>query len=211
MKSLKYSSVFVSIKFVNGLVKLQGLPVFLQTCLRSTTCLPAGRLIEQTGPFKPKMDTSESVSEKKESIKAKILNRIIAKAVDFIIIGALIGIIPKVGYFAGLAYLLISDGLFAGRSAGKRLIGLRVVLAGTGKECTFRESVMRNFPFVAAYILMGIFWNIPFLGTMIAAVIFVVVSALEGIIMLGSDEGMRLGDEIARTQVIEESPAGLSN
>jgi len=155
------------------------------------------------------MDTSESISEKKEFVKAKILNRVIAKAVDFIIIGALFEIIPKVGYFAGLTYLLIADGLFAGRSAGKRLIGLRVVLAGTGKECTFRESVMRNFPFVAAYILLGILWKIPLLGKMIAAVIFVFVVVFECIIMLGSDEGMRIGDEIARTQVIEENPEGL--
>jgi len=132
-----------------------------------------------------------------EIIKAKILNRVIAKSIDFIIIGALLEAIPKIGYFAGVAYLLIADGLFEGRSVGKRLMGLKVVLYETGGFCTLRASIIRNFTFVVGYILM----RIPLIGFIFP----LVVLFFESMILIGDEKGMRLGDEIARTQVVEES------
>jgi uncharacterized RDD family membrane protein YckC len=129
--------------------------------------------------------------------KAKTLNRVIAKSIDFIIIGALLEAIPRIGYFAGLAYLLIGDGLFDGRSIGKRLMGLRVVLYETGEICTLKASVIRNFTFVAGYILM----RIPLIGFIFP----LVVLFFEGMLLIGNEKGMRLGDEIAKTQVIEEN------
>ncbi len=59
--------------------------------------------------------------------RGSLLLRAIAKTLDFIIIAAAAEVIPKAGFFAGLAYLLIGDGLFDGRSVGKKIIGLRVV------------------------------------------------------------------------------------
>ena len=129
--------------------------------------------------------------------KANILNRTIAKSIDFIIAGALSEVIPKAGYFAGLAYILICDGLFEGRSAGKRIIGLKVVIQETMQACTFRESVMRNFPFAVGYVL---FKMVPIIGFIFPLVILI----LESLLMIGSEKGVRLGDEIAKTQVIEE-------
>ncbi len=131
--------------------------------------------------------------------KAKILNRAVAKAVDFIIIGALLETIPGAGYYAGLAYLLMGDGLFGGRSIGKRLIRLRVVLYETGDIGSYKESIIRNFPFAAGYILMAI----PLIGFIFPLIIFF----FEGLLMLGNDRGMRFGDELVKTQVIEENPA----
>jgi uncharacterized RDD family membrane protein YckC len=126
------------------------------------------------------------------------LNRSIAKIIDFIIIAILIEVIPKIGYFAGLLYLLIGDGLFEGKSIGKRLLGLKVVLYEDGWSCTFSASAIRNLILVVGYILM----LIPLIGFIFPLVIIF----LEGILMIGSDRGLRFGDELAKTQVIEERP-----
>jgi len=128
--------------------------------------------------------------------KVNMLNRTIAKGIDFIIAGALFELIPKIGYFAGMGYLLICDGLFEGRSVGKRIIGLKVVLQNTAHACTFRESVIRNFTFAVGYILM----MIPLIGFIFPVIILL----LESLIMIGDEKGIRFGDEIAKTQVIEE-------
>ncbi len=150
------------------------------------------------------MNTSESHTEQQEAFtKAKILNRVIAKSIDFLIMAALLEIIPKAGYFIGLAYLLIGDGLFEGRSAGKKLIGTRVVLRETGQPCSFRESIIRNFIFAIGYMIYGILRIVPLIGPFFAIIIMVIILALESLIMLGNEKGMRLGDELAGTRVVE--------
>jgi len=128
--------------------------------------------------------------------KAKILPRLIAKGIDFIIVGALLETIPRVGYFAGMAYLAVGDGFFDGRSVGKKLIGLMVVKADGDGRCTYRESIIRNSPFLIGYVLM----IIPWIGWLFP----LIVIAFESLLIIGSKRGMRLGDEIAKTQVIEK-------
>jgi uncharacterized RDD family membrane protein YckC len=126
--------------------------------------------------------------------RASLLLRAIAKTLDFIIIAAAAEVIPKAGFFAGLAYLLIADGLFDGRSFGKKIIGLRVISADADKPCSFRDSILRNSIFGIGYLL----YKIPWFGW----VFIVIAMALEFIILLGSKNGMRLGDEIAKTRVV---------
>ena len=126
--------------------------------------------------------------------RAGLLLRAIAKTLDFIIIAAVGEVIPKAGFFAGLAYLLIGDGLFDGRSLGKKLIGLRVVSADTNEPCSFRDSILRNSIFGIGYLL----YLIPWLGW----IFIVIVIVFEFIVLLGSKDGMRLGDEIAKTKVV---------
>ena len=125
---------------------------------------------------------------------ADLLLRIIAKILDFIIIVAVTEVVPKAGFFAGLAYLLIGDGLFDGRSLGKKLIGLKVISADTNKPCSFKDSILRNSTFAIGYLL----YKIPWFGW----IFIVIVSVFEFIILLGSKERMRLGDEIAKTKVV---------
>jgi len=125
---------------------------------------------------------------------ADLLLRIIAKILDFIIIVAVTEVVPKAGFFAGLAYLLIGDGLFDGRSLGKKLIGLKVISADTNKPCSFKDSILRNSTFAIGYLL----YKIPWFGW----IFIVIVSVFEFIILLGSKERMRLGDEIAKTIVV---------
>jgi uncharacterized RDD family membrane protein YckC len=127
--------------------------------------------------------------------KAGILLRTVAKILDFIIIAAAAEILPKAGFLAGLTYLLIGDGLFEGRSLGKKIIGLRVILSEKNTPCTFRESILRNSTFGMGFLFYKIIW--------IGWIFILFVSVLEFIILLGSKDKMRLGDEIAKTIVIE--------
>ncbi|MBM4128590.1 MAG: RDD family protein [Nitrospira sp.] len=131
--------------------------------------------------------------------RAGLLLRTIAKIIDFIIITAVAEVIPKAGFFAGLAYLLIGDALFDGRSFGKKLIGLRVISAETNEPCSFKDSILRNGVFGIGYL----FYKIPWFGWIFIAI----VSVIEFIILLGSQDGMRLGDAIAKTKVVVHTKA----
>ena len=127
--------------------------------------------------------------------RAGLLLRIAAKVHDFILIAACIEILPRAGFFAGLAYLLLRDALFDGRSLGKRLVRLQVISSETRQPCSFRDSILRNSTFGLGYLLS----LIPWIGWLFMAI----VSAGEFVLVLGSEEGRRLGDELAKTTVIE--------
>lgn len=130
-----------------------------------------------------------------EPRRAGLLLRAAAKILDFILIAAVIEVIPRAGYLAGLAYLLLGDGLFDGRSLGKKLIRLKVVSIDAPQPCTFRESLLRNSTLGLGY-LLGL---IPWIGWAALPVI----AAVEFVLILGNKESRRLGDEIARTTVVE--------
>ena len=130
-----------------------------------------------------------------EAKSASLFLRVFAKILDFILIAAMAEIIPKAGFYAGVSYLLISDGLFEGRSIGKFLIGLRVISLTHDGPCSVRESIVRNAPLGAGLLL----FKLPWIGWIFIAG----VSAVEFLILLGSKEGKRLGDELAKTTVVE--------
>lgn len=133
--------------------------------------------------------------------RAGLLLRVSAKVLDFILIAAVAEIIPKAGFYAGLSYLLISDGLFEGRSVGKFLIGLRVVSVPGNQPCSVKESIIRN-----SVLAIGLLpYKLPWIGAWIGWIFIGAVSAVEFLILMGSKEGMRLGDELARTIVIEKT------
>ncbi|MDP2168348.1 MAG: RDD family protein [Thermodesulfovibrionales bacterium] len=125
---------------------------------------------------------------------AGVLLRVVSKFIDVILVFAAAEALPKVGWFAGVGYLLISDGLFEGRSLGKMLTGLRVVSAG-GSPCSIRDSILRNSLLGAGLLL----WKLPLIGWLFCGA----AGAFEFILLLGSKEGKRLGDEIAKTSVLE--------
>jgi uncharacterized RDD family membrane protein YckC len=128
--------------------------------------------------------------------KANLLNRFIAKLIDLLIVGAFLKLLPPIGFLAGLTYLLIGDGLYDGRSLGKKFIGLRVILTGKDRGCSFRESIIRNLPFGIGYIL----FSIPWIGWIFPLIIF----SFEGLLIIGSEAGARIGDELAKTQVVDD-------
>lgn len=131
----------------------------------------------------------------KEETTAGVLLRVVAKSIDLIIIAAMAELLPRAGYLAGIGYLLIGDAFFKGRSIGKKLVGLAVVSKATGLPCSVRESILRNMILALGVLL----FKIPFAGWILGPAAF----ALEGIILVGSKEGTRLGDEIAKTSVVE--------
>jgi uncharacterized RDD family membrane protein YckC len=130
-----------------------------------------------------------------EQRSAGLLLRTAAKILDFILIAAVMEIIPRAGFYAGLAYILLGDGFFDGRSLGKKLIRIKVLSARTNAPCTFRDSILRNSTLAAGYI----FWLLPWIGW----IVLFLISVLEFVLILGSKDGIRLGDEIAGTIVIE--------
>jgi uncharacterized RDD family membrane protein YckC len=131
--------------------------------------------------------------------KADVVHRFIAKFIDFLIMAALARVLSPVGFFAGMTYLLIADGLFQGRSAGKRLIGLQTLRSDTGAVASFRESILRNIPLSAAYLCL----IVPYIGWLAAGGIVLI----EALLVIGNLHGHRVGDEIAKTQVIDLRPS----
>ena len=130
-----------------------------------------------------------------ESKRAGLLVRTVAKILDFIVIAAAAEILPKAGFYAGMVYLLIGDGLFDGRSLGKKLVALRVVSAVTLRPCTFRDSILRNSIFGVGYLFSKVLW--------FGWIFIMLVAAFEFIVLLGSKDRMRFGDEIAKTLVFD--------
>lgn len=135
--------------------------------------------------------------------KAHVLNRFIAKFVDVMIVAAVSRLVSPVGWVAGLVYVLIADGFTGGRSIGKRLIGLQTVIPRTREVSHFRESIIRNLPLAIAYLL----FPIPVLGWGIA----IAIVAVEALLILGNDQGLRLGDELAKTQVLDAGQMDLAD
>jgi len=131
--------------------------------------------------------------------KAQVLNRFIAKLIDLFLAAAAAEVIVPVGFLVGLAYLLVADGFAGGRSIGKRLIGLQTVLPETREPAGFRESIIRNIPFAVAQLTFAVPYIGPYLGWLVSAV----VVGFEAVLIIGNEQGRRLGDELAGTQVLD--------
>ncbi|MBF0565104.1 MAG: RDD family protein [Nitrospirae bacterium] len=126
--------------------------------------------------------------------QADVLSRTIARTIDVLLATAMMEAIPRVGYYMGIVYVLVGDGFFDGASVGKKLMGLVVRKSDGADTLTVRDSILRN----ATLGLAVIFWRLPFVGWLL----FFVIAGLEFIIMIGSSERMRIGDEIAGTKVL---------
>lgn len=127
--------------------------------------------------------------------KATVLNRFIAKSLDLLIVLGMGALAPPYGFWGGLWYLIVADG-FAGRSIGKRLIGLQTWVPALRAGAGFKDSIIRNSPLAVGYLL----WQIPYIGWLGAAVILVI----EALLVIGNERGLRIGDELAHTQVVDE-------
>ena len=133
--------------------------------------------------------------------KARVLNRGIAKLIDLFIVAAFGYMIMPVGFLGGLAYILIADGFAGGRSIGKRVIGLQTVLPDRREAAGFRESIIRNLPFAVAQLAFAV----PYVGWLVS----VAIIAFEAVLILGNEQGRRLGDEVAGTQVLDAGRLAL--
>lgn len=127
---------------------------------------------------------------------AHVFFRVIAKSIDLMIFAFLWNILSNPGLLLGILYLLISDGVFKGKSIGKKLMRIRVINYETGKPGDFRDSVVRNILLATSLFLL----KIPIIGWLLVLSVYV----LEFLIIIGDNESKRLGDYLAKTAVIEE-------
>lgn len=136
--------------------------------------------------------------------KADLTTRAIAGFVDLLIVIGLARLPDVLGFLSASGYILIRDGLFQGRSIGKKLIGVTVFLEEDGaRAATYRESIIRNVPLAAAYIL----FLIPYAGWVLGPVALVI----EWLVAIGDDRGMRIGDMLAKTWIVQAGPAATKS
>lgn len=131
-----------------------------------------------------------------EYIKADLGLRFLAALID----GALcivLYIIPILGWIIGTLYILLRDGLFEGESFGKKVLGLKTINQEKNQNANFLDSLLRNLTLTVAYIIM----LIPLIGWIIAPIIIII----EALFVLSDEKGIRFGDRLAKTQVIEKS------
>lgn len=214
---------------INGKLYTKGMSVNIPTAARPTiylasdpTCqlnwdevrtMMAARLKEMNEVDTKEDVKGETVELTKDALnkvktlslnKAPIGLRLVASIVDSIIsslpcipavIFALLGdrngplstvylLIAALFYLTSLVYTFIKDG-FNGQSIGKRIVGLAVINIYDNSRCSFGRSALRCL----ITILVGL---IPIAGCLI-----------EPIMVLASNDGRRLADKAADTQVVK--------
>jgi uncharacterized RDD family membrane protein YckC len=137
--------------------------------------------------------------------KADLPRRLAAALVDLLLAGAL-WMVPLAGPFLAALYLLVRDGIelpmpmLERRSAGKKLVGLCAIRLD-GAPLDVPAAIQRNVLIAACPVLPlvpWVGWFAPFFSFAFAAA--------EVAVYFADGEGQRLGDRIARTQVIVEPP-----
>jgi hypothetical protein len=69
------------------------------------------------------------------------------------------------------------------------------VVPRTKEIAGFRESILRNLPLAVGYLL----FPLPYVGWLLA----VAITVFEALLIIGNEQGLRLGDEFAHTQVLD--------
>ncbi|MFQ5737011.1 MAG: RDD family protein [Thermodesulfobacteriota bacterium] len=146
---------------------------------------------------------ADSYDELPSFPKTEILERLLAKFIDFLFVGALFTFPSFIGPLAAITYIVISDGLKGGQSIGKRIIGLRVISTrGAALPCNFKQSIMRNWVFGGLIVLYFIIGGIPYIGMLIVFLAWVVVIGSEIAMIYTDAAGTRFGDRFANTLVV---------
>lgn len=131
-----------------------------------------------------------------------LLSRLVAKVIDMVVVVAVFflgdALWPPAGLVLALVFCAAQDAWAEGQSVGKRIMGLRVTDDRTGQICSFRASTVRNIPFLLAVLFIGVplFWAL-------AALIAVPLVCFETFVLVSVESGIRLGDVMANTVVIE--------
>ena len=179
-----------------------------------------------------KVTSQPSATEKEEATAIQPGVRLVAFGIDIIVcylialitaylIAVVSALIPFIGGLLelqtvmGLVFLT-RDFFFAGHGFGKNLMGLKVIDASTGDPPTVLQSVLRNIiliaPFVAFQIIVTILRFVPLawldsavlqLCQLICTAYILIVLPMEGYRTLTRADGLRKGDELANTQIVE--------
>ncbi|MCY4524957.1 MAG: RDD family protein [Halobacteriovoraceae bacterium] len=132
-----------------------------------------------------------------KAIKVARTSRLIAKAIDLLIVFTLTLFLYPMGLILSLIYMAVADSLWVGQSVGKKFMGLSVVGLEDGRPCNIRQSAIRNLPF-----LIPIFFGIiPLWGIVFSLLLGIPIIALELYLLFTLDSGRRLGDVMADTSL----------
>jgi uncharacterized RDD family membrane protein YckC len=119
--------------------------------------------------------------------KADVVKRLFAAMIDGLVVLTVGVLYWNSGAVAllvvGALYLLMRDAV-RGQSLGKALMGIVVISIDTGRPCTAKASIWRNILLV-----------VPGVN--------VVTIFLEPVTIVRDPQGLRLGDRVAQTQVVE--------
>jgi len=151
------------------------------------------------------MEEEKEISKNgQEHGKADVGKRIIAAIIDGLI-GFIPAFVPVIGGIAASAYLLTKDALpfiiakndeWKGKSVGKKLMGLKVVELN-GQEIDILVSCKRNIT-----LAIGSISAIFIVLVVIGGPIQLILGIIELILVITDLKGLRLGDRIANTQVV---------
>lgn len=139
----------------------------------------------------------------KDPLRRAKLARIFAKLIDLAIVLFLSVALYPVGLLLGAIYLGLADSYKDGRSFGKKLMGFRVISLSDGTPCNFKQAVIRNLPFILPLVVA---FFIPFWGLFIGAILSVGMVGFEVYVIVKLDSGHRLGDIMADTSVVSNTP-----
>ncbi|MDR0966308.1 MAG: RDD family protein [Myxococcales bacterium] len=128
--------------------------------------------------------------------RPRLLARLLDVAVALAMFAALRG---AAGALLAALYLFVADALFQGQSPGKKCLGIKVVQIATRQGAGIWASMRRN----ALASLCALLTLIPVAGAWIALGAALILAIVEFISMRRHPLGMRLGDRLAVTQVID--------
>ena len=157
-----------------------------------------------------KPETVETKANDVELTKADPVKRIIAFIIDAVAC-MIVGFIPFIGGIIGALYILLRDALpieaLEYKSIGKKLLKLSVVkIEDPTSKVDYATSARRNWMFALGPIML-FFLFIPIIGWIIDILLGIAVLILviiEIIKLFTNEKGLRLGDKMAGTMVIEK-------
>jgi hypothetical protein len=157
---------------------------------------------------KPETDEPKAIDATLK--KADPVKRIIAFIID-VVVSMLVGLIPFIGGIIGALYMLFRDALpieaLEFKSLGKKALKLTVVMTeNPASKIGYATSAKRNWMFALGPIML-FFLLIPIIGWIIdilLGIAFFILIIIEIIKIVSDEKGIRLGDKMAGTMVIEK-------
>ena len=134
--------------------------------------------------------------------KSSSFQRFMARSIDLTVV-AIIFLIGRIfwwplGWIGAMVYVSFQDSLGSGQSIGKKIIGLQVIEDASGLPCSPIHSIMRNVPCLLSLFCLPF----PVVGVL-AQLVFIPAVILEIYLLLNLESGVRLGDVMGNTLVIE--------
>jgi len=135
--------------------------------------------------------------------EVSIFSRFLAKAIDALLLVAvfLLGgaVTTILGVLIAAVWCAALDSWGSGQSVGKKIMGLGVIDVTSDLPCSFRNSFLRNFPLVLVILFASttLLWGFLLLFAL-------PLTMLEVYLLLTLESGVRLGDVLGNTRVVEK-------